>query len=149
MGCRMTNSRLGSLIVIIFSLVAPQAARSEGLLRSVWGCSVPCQAKETGELLGFIHVTYCSTSALSLKMIETLSPVCQSKTKRADAVAARKSFADVATCVYLIQSLSQGGIDPCWFFLHFHLPFGRQDSSEIYGVRVDRPRGMVLCYSGL
>ena len=89
---------LGCSSISLFLLLNP-VAHSEGLLRSIWSCDVPCAVRgHSDQLLSAVHVTYCSTSALSPAMLETLTPVCQAKTKRMDAVAIRTSLAAIASC---------------------------------------------------
>ena len=86
------------LILFLALTFMPKMGNSEGLIRSVWGCAIPCEVKDSHEPLTGIQISYCSTSAQSLAMIQSVSAVCQAKNKRLDAVAVRSSINAVASC---------------------------------------------------
>lgn len=85
-------------LVVTLAAAGSTSARAEGLIRSLWGCSVPCTTKGTDSPAGYLTIAYCSTTTLSVAMIEKLTPLCQEKLKRTDVVAARASATEVAAC---------------------------------------------------
>ncbi len=95
------NRALATTLLLTTSLGIPvsvQAGPANGLLRTIWGCRIPCATKGGHELLPGVEVSYCSTSTLSLTMIQAITPVCQERNHRSDAVALRSTEGAVATC---------------------------------------------------
>jgi hypothetical protein len=81
-----------------------------GLIRSIWGCQIPCESKSTHQTLTAVYVTYCSTSSLSTTMIQNVTPVCQAQNPGADAVAVRNGRVAPATCDSSSNSCANEGI---------------------------------------
>ncbi len=100
LGGTMLTRLLGrcGVAILVFGLLGTAPVAEANLIRSVWECHLPCVSKTERKLLGYIEVSYCATSVLSPEMLETMNPVCQAKTKQADAIAAKSEPASVAKC---------------------------------------------------
>ncbi len=71
----------------------------DGLIRTIWWCTIPCESSLSHKVLKEINVTYCATSVLSPQMLRQLNPQCQLKNHRSDAIAVRNSqLQGVAQC---------------------------------------------------
>ena len=120
---KRTHFVIGSIFIWSLILLTPEAGHSHGLIQSIWSCSVPCATQGKPEdLLGSIQVSYCSTSVLSPSMIKSLDPVCQAKTKRADAIAIRTSPAAMATCESSANPCPKEGLTRSGFTCNYVCP---------------------------
>lgn len=110
------------VIVLVAALLSPSVVKGGGLLRSVWGCSVPCESSRDGVFLGSIQVSYCGTQVLNPSMIDKLTPACREKTGRADAVAVRSSAATIASCATAANPCKDEGLTPSGFVCSYRCP---------------------------
>ncbi len=114
-------------LLVFFGAVSPRA--EAGLIRSIWACHLPCVSGLDQKLLGYIEVSYCGTSVLTPSMVESLNPLCQSKTGKADAKAARSESAMVGRCVTAANPCAKEGLVRSGFVCNFRCP------SEDQGIR--------------
>lgn len=98
-------------------------AYSAGLIRSIWGCFIPCEStSHPGDPVAYLQVSYCSTNTLSAALLSKLTPLCQAKSGLSDAVAVRATAADVASCSSSSNTCHDEGLIPSGFTCTFVCP---------------------------
>jgi hypothetical protein len=111
-----------ALTLLTASFVLSSTSRANGPIKTIWGCNIPCQSKDTHETLKSIQVSYCSFSTLSEKMIADLTPSCQQQNGRTDAVAIRTSKTNYASCLSSGNTCTTDGLSPAGFTCSFLCP---------------------------
>jgi hypothetical protein len=110
-------------VALALALTTLSYSAEAKLIRAVWSCFVPCEAKgHPGEPVAYLQVAYCSATSLTPAMLENLTPLCRKKAKREDAVAVRATSADVATCVTAGNPCSDEGLTKASFSCNYVCP---------------------------